>query len=156
MKILHFGDFVSERVKVKPITNAEWDKAKDDMAKFKNIKETIMPYMRDGYIVIEEHISSDHRHISEEIATVDIFNNEIRFVTYDDKNGYFTTLSYYDDNLEHYHIGEYNEWLTSYARRLTKIYEPVKGKTPDFVVKTQKPVWETPIKTPLEPKPITF
>ena len=154
MKILHFGDFVSERVKVKPITNAELDKAEDDMAKFKTIKESIMPYMRNDYIVVVEHISSDHRHISEEIATIDIVNNEIRFVIYDGKNGCFTTLKRYDDNLEHYHIGEYNEWLTSYASRITKIYAPVKGKTPDFVVKTQKPVWENPTKTPLEYKPI--
>jgi len=32
MKILKMNDFISERVKIKPVTNAEWDKAKKDMS----------------------------------------------------------------------------------------------------------------------------
>lgn len=33
MKILKTNDFISERIKVKPITNAEWDRAKTDIHK---------------------------------------------------------------------------------------------------------------------------
>ena len=33
MKILDTKQFISERIKVKPITNAEWDRAKIDMHK---------------------------------------------------------------------------------------------------------------------------
>jgi len=35
MKVLKTNDFVSERVKVKPVTNSEWDSAKKELEKIK-------------------------------------------------------------------------------------------------------------------------
>lgn len=56
MKILKTNDFVSERVKVKPITNAEWEQMKQDVSQ-KALEEDSLP-LRQGDVV---HVTYENR-----------------------------------------------------------------------------------------------
>lgn len=57
MKILKTNDFVSERMKVKPITNVEWEQMKQDMSQ-KALEEDCLP-LRQGDVV---HVTYENRY----------------------------------------------------------------------------------------------
>ena len=134
MNILSFNDFVNE-------------------ALTQDLKRAIMPYMKNGYVIVIQSVSSDHRGETYDTAKVYKNGNEIEFEL-DEERGTFMFLDDFDKKLEQYNIGEHNEWLTSYASRIIKVYAPVKGMNKEQIVETQQPVWENPTKTPLEYKPI--
>ena len=51
MKVLNTYDFVSERVKVQPITNAELDKAQNEMMSFRKIENPTAEDVKAGMAV---------------------------------------------------------------------------------------------------------
>lgn len=125
----------------------------DEMAsatpRIKGQRESIEPYLVDGAVLVIESATTEHRWTEERITTVDTHNRFGVAFMYD-KN----TMCFYkdfDENLECYGISEYNEWLTGYISRITRVYAPHEGMSQEQVVKTQEPVWVNPDNSPLKP-----
>lgn len=118
-----------------------------------DLKRAVMPYVKNGYVVVMQDVSSDSRGETYDIAKVHENGNETEFEL-DEERGTFMFSDGFDEKLEKRNSGEHDERLTSYASRIIKVHAPVKGMSKEQIVGTQRPVWEDPAKTPLEYKPI--
>lgn len=63
MKILKTDSFVSERVKVKPITNAEWQQVKDEITGFRKIDNPTFDDIIEGNVVCCDYNQNNYAYI---------------------------------------------------------------------------------------------
>ena len=95
MKVLYTDQFVSERMKIRPVTNAEFDKAKE------NAKHTTMENIRDSEIIIKP----TYEDICQEGNVVFVYdgNNTRSYVVMYDKEASFISLTGFSAHLNTRH-----------------------------------------------------
>jgi len=133
MKILKTDRFVSERVKAKPITNAEWDVVKKEINMFRKINNPTFDDIKEGNVVCVAHEGNYYIYIvfdsmklppyfNSDIIDEDKYDGNMILMRYNRKKSRYSyrTSDVYKENFPF--AGDYHTKDRSFSE-ITRIYD---------------------------------